>query len=98
MAKTIGAKVSKLGKLHELLTDMFIQDIEFCIREQIPMSASDKGVIVTFLKNEDITAMPDDAAIDKLREDFAELEPERKAKAMSILNSANELANDIPMS
>ena len=27
MAKTIGAKVSKLGKLHELLTDMFIQDI-----------------------------------------------------------------------
>lgn len=91
MAKTIGAKVSKLGKLHELLTDMFIQDIEFCIKEKIPMSASDKGVIVTFLKNEEITAMPDDAAIDKLREDFRELEPQRQAKAMKILDEASSI-------
>lgn len=91
MAKTIGAKVSRLGHLHNLLVEMFIQDIEFCQAEQIPMSASDKGVIVSFLKNEEITAMPDDAAIDKLREDFRELEPQRQAKAMKILDEASSI-------
>ena len=91
MAKTIGAKVSRLGELHNLLVEMFIQDIEFCRDEKIPMSASDKGVIVSFLKNEEITAMPDDAAIDKLREDFRELEPQRQAKAMKILDEASSI-------
>ena len=68
MAKSIGAKVSKLANLHELLVDLFTQDIRLCIDECIPMSASDKAVIVSFLKNEEITATPDDDKIDAMRE------------------------------
>lgn len=96
MAKHIGAKVSKLASLHELLVDLFIQDIKFCIDEGVPMSASDKAVIVSFLKNEEISATPDDEQIDSLRNEFSTFQDEgRKAKAMSILNSAKE---EIPMS
>ena len=97
MAKSIGAKVSKLANLHELLVDLFIQDIQLCIDEGIPMSASDKAVIVSFLKNEDITATPDDDKIDAMREEFQSFQDEgRKARAMSILNSAKE--ESIPLS
>lgn len=96
MAKGIGAKVSKLAHLHELLVDLFIQDIQMCMQESIPMSASDKAVIVSFLKNEDITATPDEAQIDGLRAQFQEFQDEgRKAKAMSILNEASTA---LPMS
>ena len=97
MAKSIGAKVSKLANLHELLVDLFIQDIQLCIDEGIPMSASDKAVIVSFLKNEEITATPDDDKIDAMREEFQSFQDEgRKARAMSILNSAKE--ESIPLS
>ena len=97
MAKSIGAKVSKLANLHELLVDLFIQDIQLCIEESIPMSASDKAVIVSFLKNEEITATPDDDKIDAMREEFRSFQDEgRKARAMSILNSAKE--ESIPLS
>jgi len=97
MAKSIGAKVSKLANLHELLVDLFIQDIQLCIEESIPMSAADKAVIVSFLKNEEITATPDDDKIDAMREEFQSFQDEgRKARAMSILNSAKE--ESIPLS
>ena len=97
MAKSIGAKVSKLANLHELLVDLFTQDIRLCIDECIPMSASDKAVIVSFLKNEEITATPDDDKIDAMREEFQSFQDEgRKARAMSILNSAKE--ESIPLS
>ena len=97
MAKSIGAKVSKLANLHELLVDLFIQDIQLCIEESIPMSASDKAVIVSFLKNEEITATPDDEKIDAMREEFQSFQDAgRKARAMSILNSAKE--ESIPLS
>lgn len=97
MAKSIGAKVSKLANLHELLVDLFTQDIRLCIDESIPMSASDKAVIVSFLKNEEITATPDDDKIDAMREEFQSFQDEgRKARAMSILNSAKE--ESIPLS
>lgn len=97
MAKSIGAKVSKLANLHELLVDLFTQDIKLCIEESIPMSASDKAVIVSFLKNEEITATPDDDKIDAMREEFQSFQDEgRKARAMSILNSAKE--DSIPLS
>lgn len=97
MAKSIGAKVSKLANLHELLVDLFTQDIRLCIDESIPMSASDKAVIVSFLKNEEITATPDDDKIDAMREEFQSFQDEgRKARAMSILNSAKD--ESIPLS
>lgn len=95
-SKAIGASVKKLSKLHELLVDLFIEDIEACREAGIPMSASDKGVIVTFLKNEEITAMPESEAISELKNTFAELSEARRAKAMNILNSVDN--TDIPLS
>ena len=49
----MAAKSSQLGTLHELITEMFINDIKMCQDEGIPMSASDKAVIVKFLKDND---------------------------------------------
>lgn len=99
MAKKGGASISKVSRLHELLVDLFIQDIEFCISEGIPMSASDKGVIVSFLKNEEITATPDDDKLESLKDTFKELtEDKRKAMAAAITAQASDLSDMLPMS
>ena len=54
----MSAKKSTLETLHEMLTELFIEDIKICRSEGIPMSASDKAVIVKFLKDNDVTAEP----------------------------------------
>ncbi|ASN73458.1 terminase small subunit [Acinetobacter phage vB_AbaP_B5] len=59
--KKTGASVSRLCLLHELLVDMFIKDIQDAIEGDYPLASADKNVIVTFLKNENITATPDAA-------------------------------------
>ncbi len=55
----MAASTGTLSALHEMLTEMFIQDIKLSIEEGIPMSASDKAVIVKFLKDNSITAEAD---------------------------------------
>ena len=54
----MAAKKSSLETLHEMLTELFMEDIKICRSEGIPMSASDKAVIVKFLKDNDVTAAP----------------------------------------
>ena len=56
----MAAKKSTLETLHEMLTELFVEDIKICRMEGIPMSASDKAVIVKFLKDNDVTAAPDE--------------------------------------
>lgn len=99
-AKKGGASVAKLNTLHELLTDMFIQDLQMSIEDGIPMSSADKSVIVTFLKNNDITATPDEAGLTELRESFQSITDEkRKEKAMALVNAAAEHADiSLPLS
>lgn len=75
----MAAKQSKLSELHEMLAEMFIQDIKMCTDEGIPMAASDKAVIVKFLKDNDITADADASDMEALRVSFAqELEASRQ--------------------
>lgn len=85
----MAAKQSKVSSLHDLLTELFIEDIKMCRSEGIPMSASDKAVIVKFLKDNNITAEPDAEKVQELRSEFQdELEARREAKRQHILMKA----------
>lgn len=85
----MAAKQSKVSSLHDLLTELFIEDIKMCRAEGIPMSASDKAVIVKFLKDNDVTAEPDVAKVQALRDEFHdELAAKREARRQHILMQA----------
>lgn len=87
----MAAKNSKLGQLHEMLADMFMENIRICKEEGIPMSAADMGVIVTFLKNNNITSDVDDTQMADLKSEFNdELKRAREAKAASLLSSVDD--------
>ena len=87
----MSAKSSQLGTLHELITEMFINDIKMCQDEGIPMSASDKAVIVKFLKDNDITAVIDDAKMKELNEEFAdELSKKRAERVLQLVQQTEE--------
>ena len=85
----MAAKQSRVSSLHDLLTELFIEDIKMCRAEGIPMSASDKAVIVKFLKDNDVTAEPDEAKVQALRDEFQdELAAKREARRQHILMKA----------
>ena len=87
----MAAKSSQLGTLHELITEMFIADIKMCKDEGIPMSASDKAVIVKFLKDNDITAVIDDAKMKELNAEFAdELSKKRAERVLQLVQQTEE--------
>lgn len=87
----MAAKQSELSSLHAALADMFLEDIRICREEGIPMSASDKAVIVKFLKDNSITADVDSSEMDKLKHEFAdELAARRKARAEQILKHEDD--------
>ena len=91
----MAAKQSKVSSLHDLLTELFIEDIKMCRAEGIPMSASDKAVIVKFLKDNDVTAEPDEAKVQALRDEFQdELAAKREARRQHILMRAAGTAAD----
>lgn len=94
----MSAKVSKLAKLHEMLADLMIEDIRIAREEGIPMAASDKGVIVAFLKNNNITADPDTEQMQKLDEEFkkqAEIERASRAKAILAQKGDDDRYDDL---
>lgn len=91
----MAAPVSKLQELHEALAEMFLEDIRICKEEGIPMSAADKGVMVTFLKNNNITADITDEKIQAVKEEFQdELNRKRQKKAEELL--AKTGTDDLP--
>ena len=91
----MAAKQSKVSSLHDLLTELFIEDIKMCRAEGIPMSASDKAVIVKFLKDNNVTAEPDEAKVQALRDEFQdELAAKREARRQHILMRAAGTAED----
>ena len=85
----MAAKQSKLSELHEMLAEMFIQDIKMCTDEGIPMAASDKAVIVKFLKDNDITADADASDMEALRESFAEELNKKRGQYSSEFSSSS---------
>ena len=77
----MSAKKSTLETIHEMLAELFMEDIRICRSEGIPMSASDKAVIVKLLKDNDVTAEPDEAKVQALRDEFQdELTAKREAR------------------
>lgn len=79
----MAAKESRLSKLHEMIAELFIDDINMCREEGIPMAASDKAVIVKFLKDNDITAVKDEDDMAKLEQEFSNLTDELAARRQS---------------
>ena len=95
--KILSAKFSVEGFKHlsnflqqnNAIRELFIEDIKICRSEGIPMSASDKAVIVKFLKDNDVTAEPDEAKVQALRDEFQdELAAKREARRQHILMKA----------
>ena len=87
----MAAKQSALSKLHEALAEMFLEDIRICKEEGIPMSSSDKGVIVKFLKDNNITADIDNKDMQKLQDEFKdELAEKRRARAQALLDAEDD--------
>ena len=87
----MAAKQSALSKLHEALAEMFLEDIRICKEEGIPMSSSDKGVIVKFLKDNNITADIDNKDMQKLQDEFKdELAERRRLKAQELLDATSD--------
>jgi tartrate dehydratase alpha subunit/fumarate hydratase class I-like protein len=85
------AGVDKLRMLHDALADMFLENIRICKEEGIPMSAADMGVMVTFLKNNNITADITDEKIQAVKEEFNdELRAAREKAAKRILDNASD--------
>lgn len=80
------ANKAMLDELLVLLVEMIRGEIEWHKKEKIPMAAADKTVIVTLLKNNDITAAPEDKVLEDLREEFKNVEsPRLKAKGEAII-------------
>ena len=91
MTKKTGATQSRLAYLHELLVEQIIADFEFHKAEGIPMSATDKQVAISLLKNEGITATPDNEDIQRLKEVASRIQDGAKQEvAMSILGEVQE--------
>ena len=89
--KVTGATQSRLAYLHELLVEQIIADFEFHKEEGIPMSATDKQVAISLLKNEGITATPDNEDIQRLKEVASRIQDGAKQEvAMSILGEVQE--------
>lgn len=95
----MAAKKSRLGELHAQFTELLIRELEIQLNGQggsedgtwIPMTASDKQVIVAFLKNNEITADADTTEGSRLGELFKEaMEAERKKKADQILKKDSD--------
>jgi hypothetical protein len=87
----MAAKESVLSALHEMLAEMFIEDIRICREEGIPMSASDKAVIVKFLKDNNISADISSEEMSRLTKEFQdELSARRTERAKSILDAKDD--------
>lgn len=95
----MAAKDSQLSELHSMLTELLLQDIRMCLEENIPMPASDKAVIIKFLKDNNVTAEPDVEAMQALRnefdEKFAETKVARLKRGKELIQQTQEGVDDI---
>ena len=95
MTKKTGASTSRLTLLHELLVEQIIFEFEFYKTEGIPMSATDKQVALSLLKQEGITATPDNEDIQRLKDVASRIKDEAKQDAaLSILSEVQDAVDD----
>lgn len=87
----MAAKQSMLAKLHELLAEQMIDEINWYRDNDIPVPAADKAAIAKFLKDNSITCDPADAGdLERLRDEFKASSQARRDKAKQAL----ELSTD----
>lgn len=70
MAKA--ASTSKLAELHEMLAEVFLEDLRQSKAEGIPLPAANLGVIRQFLKDNEISASIDADNMIAIRDEFAD--------------------------
>lgn len=79
MAKA--ASTSKLAELHEMLAEVFLEDLRQSRAEGIALPAANLGVIRQFLKDNEISASIDADNMAAIRDEFAdELAAKRKER------------------
>lgn len=86
----MAANKKELGDLHSKFTKFLADELEMYIEEGIPMAAADKTVIMTFLKNNNITAESTDEDLQRVREQFSSIKEENRDKALAILKQAHK--------
>lgn len=86
----MAATKKELGDLHSKFTKFLADELEMHIQEGIAMAAADKTVVMTFLKNNGITAESTDEELAQMRDNFLQLKEQRKEAALSILKDARE--------
>ena len=91
------SKTSKelLQEVHSMLAEYFLEELKMAREEGIPLMSSTLSVIVTFLKNNEITAdVRDDFQLAELREQIMEkasTSEERGAKLVSVAERTAEI-------
>lgn len=86
MAKA--ASTSKLAELHEMLAEVFLDDLRQSRAEGIPLPAANLGVIRQFLKDNDISASIDADNMAAIRDEFADELAQRRVANKAKLEQA----------
>lgn len=86
MAKKSASK-SLLNELHEMLAQVFIDDLRQSREEGIPLPAANLGVIRQFLKDNEVSASIDADDMAGLRDAFADELAQRRAHNKARLNA-----------
>lgn len=89
MAKA--ASTSKLAELHEMLAEVFLEDLRQSKADGIPLPAANLGVIRQFLKDNEISASIDADNMAAIRDEFAdELAARRVANKAKLAEALKE--------
>lgn len=85
------ASTSKLAELHEMLAEVFIEDLRQSKADGIPLPAANLGVIRQFLKDNDISASLEADDMAALRDEFAdELAAKRAQKKAALQDTLKD--------
>lgn len=91
----MAATLKELQELHKLLARALTKRITKDMDDEIPTDAATLGAVITFLKNNSVTADPKDADdLDDLRKKLTEQAAERARRKRSVLGDA---AGDITL-
>lgn len=86
MAKA--ASTSKLAELHEMLAEVFLEDLRQSRAEGIPLPAANLGVIRQFLKDNEISASIDADNMAAIRDEFADELAAKRRERQEALSAA----------
>ena len=86
---------SDLESMFDLFVAIMHNELKNFAKLGIPLSASDKNVYMTFFKNNDVVALPDDEKMAQLKEAFDKEIKEGRMNAQSkLLNNVNTALQD----